>query len=448
MDFLENSVLPQSAHHMVLLKYLLVLTFILFIPYVSALFGSLTISLYFKRKGEKASDKNYLRLAKDLIDIVTFNKGVAFALGIVPMLSSAFCYAQLLHLSGAAVPGYILLALIFFIISLLLIYTYKYAFHLKSILELAAKQNTEQEDLNAELNSYQKSTATLYSKTGLYGLIFLFIATYIFVAAVQLATDSSQWGSASTLINALFSINAFTYYIQFIALAFAVTSALILYKYFRPNSDAVIHDENYSAYVKTFALRLGLISTIILPLLIIINVVSKPALSYSYDLFGAALIALLVLLLISNLYYVMLKESKVKFSAAVLYLFVVVFAFLILKDQFAFDTSTKKQYAIIAANYEEYQKQLNEKLGIATTVINGADIYNGKCIACHKFDVKLVGPPYKETLPKYEGKMDELVSFIMNPVKKNPAYPAMPNQGLKPNEAEAVAKYIMETYKK
>jgi hypothetical protein len=33
MDFLENSVLPQSAHHMVLLKYLLVLTYILLIPY-------------------------------------------------------------------------------------------------------------------------------------------------------------------------------------------------------------------------------------------------------------------------------------------------------------------------------------------------------------------------------------------------------------------------------
>ena len=79
--------------------------------------------------------------------------------------------------------------------------------------------------------------------------------------------------------------------------------------------------------------------------------------------------------------------------------------------------------------------------------ISGEAIFQQKCQACHKWDVKLVGPPYKETLPKYEGKLDELVNFINNPVKKNPAYPPMPAQGLKPKEAKAVAKYIMESYK-
>lgn len=85
--------------------------------------------------------------------------------------------------------------------------------------------------------------------------------------------------------------------------------------------------------------------------------------------------------------------------------------------------------------------------GIGIVQISGADIYNGKCIACHQFDKKVVGPPYKETLPKYEGKMDELIKFISNPVKINAEYPAMPNQGLKPNEAKAIAEYIMATYK-
>jgi len=39
-----------------------------------------------------------------------------------------------------------------------------------------------------------------------------------------------------------------------------------------------------------------------------------------------------------------------------------------------------------------------------------------------------------------------LVDFVMNPVKKNPEYPSMPNQGLKPNEAKAVAEYILKVY--
>jgi cytochrome c len=51
-------------------------------------------------------------------------------------------------------------------------------------------------------------------------------------------------------------------------------------------------------------------------------------------------------------------------------------------------------------------------------------------------------------MPKYEGKKTQLVAFIRNPVKVNPAYPPMPNPGLKPNEAEAVATYLLENYKK
>jgi len=39
-----------------------------------------------------------------------------------------------------------------------------------------------------------------------------------------------------------------------------------------------------------------------------------------------------------------------------------------------------------------------------------------------------------------------LEAFIRNPVKVNPDYPQMPNPGLKPNEARALAKYLLETY--
>ena len=48
--------------------------------------------------------------------------------------------------------------------------------------------------------------------------------------------------------------------------------------------------------------------------------------------------------------------------------------------------------------------------------------------------------------PKYAGKEAQLIAFIRNPVKVDPAYPQMPNPGLKPNEADAIAKYLLETY--
>ncbi|MDX1702049.1 MAG: c-type cytochrome, partial [Melioribacteraceae bacterium] len=102
----------------------------------------------------------------------------------------------------------------------------------------------------------------------------------------------------------------------------------------------------------------------------------------------------------------------------------------------------------LGKQYELYVTEVNEKAGIEAIVeINGEDIYNAKCIACHQFDQKLVGPAYNDVLPKYDGKRDELVSYILNPYKINPEYPAMPNQGLKPMEAEAIADYIVNIYK-
>jgi cytochrome c len=49
-------------------------------------------------------------------------------------------------------------------------------------------------------------------------------------------------------------------------------------------------------------------------------------------------------------------------------------------------------------------------------------------------------------LPKYAGNKEQLVAFIRNPVKVDPAYPPMPNPGLKPNEADAVAAYLLERF--
>ncbi|MDP2037844.1 MAG: hypothetical protein Q8L04_10710, partial [Ignavibacteria bacterium] len=73
MDFLDKLVLPQSAHHMVLIKYLLVLSNILLVPYLSVLTGSLIFSLFFKRQAEKNKNPHAYRFSKELVDLVTFN---------------------------------------------------------------------------------------------------------------------------------------------------------------------------------------------------------------------------------------------------------------------------------------------------------------------------------------------------------------------------------------
>jgi cytochrome c len=50
-------------------------------------------------------------------------------------------------------------------------------------------------------------------------------------------------------------------------------------------------------------------------------------------------------------------------------------------------------------------------------------------------------------VPKYQGDVEKLKRFIGNPVKVNPGYPAMPNLGLKEEEIDAVARYLLEKVK-
>ena len=449
MDLLDNSVLPQSAHHMVLLRYLLSLTFILFFLYASVLFGSLLYSLYFRRKGEKSGEKKYKRFSKELIDQVTFNKVIAIAFGVVPLLSAVFGYAQLLHNSGLNVPEFLLLALLLLIIALLFVYTYKYTFHLKEIFQFAEEKNEKsqnEKELTEEISSYYSKTGRLHKQSGLYALLFLTVTVYLFLSTVQLASDTARWESGNNLLGLIFSFSALIDFLQFIAAAFSVTSALVLYLLFKTNNGNE-HDDIYKSFVKNFSLRSGLISTLILSLIIVLNVVISPVNFLSFDYFGVVLVSLILLLLTASIFYQMIKDPSINYSAFLIVLLVFVFLSLVVKDQLAFDNSTKMQTAILVKEYDSYEKKIQEEMGVSTP-ISGADIYNGRCIACHNFDKKVVGPPYNSTLPKYEGKRDLLVKFILNPVKVNPDYPPMPNQGLKPKEAEAIADYLLKTYKK
>jgi cytochrome c len=446
MEVLDQSVLPQSPHHLILLKYLLTLAYILFVPYISILFGSLAYSLYFKRKFNKSGLENYNLFSKQMIDLVTFNKSVAFALGAVPLLSSAFAYAQLLHTSGAGVSIYLFVSLLLLIIALFFIYTYKYSFHLKDIFKSAhvIQQNNL---LNDDLSSYSVKANYLYNLSGKYAVLLLALSVYIFLGSVQLATDSARWNSSSEFLGIIFSLSTLISFLQFIVAAAAITSAYFLYRFFRANSENIIHNQQYKSLIKSFTLSSALIASIILPVLIVANLFFIPIASLSFEYFGITAVIILFILLVSILFYVMIKESIVKYTASIIYLFIALFVLIIIKDQFAFDTSTQLQSVILAKEYDAYAAKIAQDNGTAAP-ISGADIYNGRCIACHNFDKKIVGPPYKETLPKYEGKKDELVKFILNPVKMNPDYPAMPNQGLKQKEAEAIADYIMTTYKK
>ena len=226
----------------------------------------------------------------------------------------------------------------------------------------------------------------------------------------------------------------------------AMTSVSILYILFKPGSEYSKNPNEESQYIRDFSLKTAMIFTIVQPVLFMLELFTVPKIALSSSLFVLSIFILALLLLLVSLYYFMLKDNDLKFRKGAFVLTLLLFLFISVKDQVSFDTSSQLQVKNLLLDYEQYETEFKSQMGIEVAAVSGEDIFNVICSACHKFETKIVGPPYIETLVKYEGKRDDLVDFILNPKKINPDYPAMPNQGLKPNQAEAVADYIIRTY--
>lgn len=448
MEFFDNLALPQSHDHLILLKYLLGLTFTLFLPYLSILIGASFFSIILKRKAGKNSDENYIRLARGLVNIAALNRNVVYALGIIPFLSAIFVYIQVLQNSSAGVVSILITSFVLFIIGLILFFSYKNSFNLKSIFSYIEKKNylIDDDSTRETISAYKEDATQRYKNADLWSFILFILASLLIITSVVLAANPDKWGSDYSLVSTMFSVNTISYFIYFFLLSLVFTLIVALFYYYKiKNSEKI--EASYLAFVRDYSINNGLIITLLLPFFILLRVIFTPQIALSSYSFIVTVILLIVILIFASLLYVMQKERSTNYVSLLLTLVILFFVLSNAKDQLSFSASSKEQLAKLEANFADYEEEFKASLGLATMDISGEDIYNGKCVACHQFDQVLVGPPYKDVLPKYENDKEALAQFILNPVRVDNSYPAMPNQGLKPNEAQAVADYLLETYK-
>jgi len=440
MDFLDKLVFPQSLEHTALLYYTAIIVLFLFVPFFSLVFGGSLLSLFLKRKGEKSEHKFYTKFSTEVIELTTFTKSAGVVLGILPILTLILIYAQILHNLKVVTLSFFVFAFILISIGLIFIYTYRYSAQFKSLFPSAKFEKDE-----TEYAVLAEHAAKVNHKSGFWGVLFLAVGSYFLVGGINLAMNPQSW-SATGILYLFTSLSVFVKWLHFITAALALTGSFILFVYFYWEGGKEFHDENYKIFVKITGLGLTMFFALFQPLFVLINLAILPAAALSSSVFGFAVLSLLSVFWGFHLLYAMLKNSELRYAGTVFILLVMASLFLIISEQSAFRNVTKKQALILSSEYDVTLKALKGESSIAA--ISGADIFNGKCSACHKFDVKLVGPPYKETLPKYNGDVEKVAAFVSNPVKINPAYPQMPNQGLNQDEAKAIAKYILEEVKK
>jgi cytochrome c551/c552 len=413
------------------------------------LMGASFLSVYFNKKAAHTGNKLYKDFARDVLTKLTFSKHAMVALGVIPLLSILFCYAQLLYQSGSSVLTYVLFSIDLVILALIFIFVFRNSFLHGLTIDSLGKVVKSEPGLESKpevkdvlaLGDELGATAGL---SGLWGTLLLFAGAYFFVSGTSLASDPSRWADVRNVFEFLFSWSSLFGFLYLLTAAGAISGSSILFYFFKWQGGIQDMSVEYSSFVKNFAIILTFVSIILLPVLLLLSFIFVPRAALSGSVFIYFVLLLIAVLVACNLLYLMFKNSELSFVTAVFFLVFITFGFGILKDQLLLANALREHTETLIAKSEDYEKEIASKLTTSSGV-DAEQIYNTKCIACHKFDIKLVGPPYNETVPTFKGDVNALADFIYNPstTPKNAGYPPMPNQGLKKKEATAMAQWLI-----
>jgi len=440
MDFLKQLALPQSEAQIGVLHFVLNVVYIILLPFISYLFGALVISLYTNRRGRLSGQQHDIRLSEEVISHILPTKNIVILFGVVPFLALVFAYAQLLQSSVAISISILTWGVCFFAAAAAFSSSYQSAAKLSGILQGVSKSNEE-------LDVYRSQMLEARRTSGKYALLFLSLAVFLLIAGTSLASQPANWVTTSSLVQLIFSLEVWVKIVQFVLLSFTIASLGTVYFTFSWQGGVKNIENGYSDHVKKTLLPIGLLSLLAQPLVVVLTIVLLPISALSGLVFLSAFFVIFFVFITSHFVYGMIKEFKIGYAGKAFYSLFLAIVFMIVQTTASLSSSTQKHSSLVAYEYDRYHEELLAKMGIGAASMTGAEIFGAKCSACHEFGAKKVGPAYKDVLPKYENDRAKLLSFVMNPQKMNPAFPPMPNQGLKPVEADSIAAYIMTMYK-
>lgn len=448
MDFLDNLVIPATTQHLNLLKVILVLSMLIFLPFFGMLFGGTAFSVIFNSYGRKNKNKLFIRFAKDIIDKLAINRFVGVGLGVIPLLAITFCYAQLMFEVKVITVSLLFVACLFMAIAVNFVYSYQNTFQIELLIEtFKGITGLDKHELDTripeDIADYEFDLMNTNSNSGLYAFVLLLITAFFFAGGTSIALFSDRYQDFQNIAQMFLSGATVFNFLFIIVLSITVTGSAILFFFFSWQGGLYDMDAQYSNFVKKIGGNIAFTGAAILPIVLFLSFMVVPNVALSGSVFIYTGLAFVSILLLCNFLYAVIKNSDMKYISAAFYFMILSFGFIIMKNQSAFGTASYKHFEAINIRAVELEKEKKGKT-INTAGVSGEEIFTRICSACHKFDVKLVGPPYDQTVPTFNGDVKKLSAWIQNPTKVFPDYPPMPNPGLKPKEADAVAQYLIE----
>ena len=447
MELFNDLVIPVGSSHLTLIRLMLYISASFLFAYTGLLFGSVFLSTRAASKAKKYNDFRYQKLAQDLIKVGTGITGMWFGLGIVPLLSFILSYPQLLAGTKGDVVGYLIVALLVFSMAVASIYVYKNSINFKSIFySFKTNVRSKSESIVEEYHSLDEDIENTGSFTGIWGILLLLVSTWFLSGATTYAYDHSMWGQS--IFTMLLSANTVFKALLILSMGVAFASAVYLFYAFSWQDGYKFANDDEKELSKKFVRKFGLYSALLIPLIYAFQIVSIPNNALSGLMFVFGLLSLLFVVFFAQSIYL---TKSIEHASGVKYGFMFImisFAMFAAQDQQAFHISIAENLNNISEihNKAEEERQALYAKSEEEPQIDAQAIFDTRCVACHKFDTKSVGPAYNDVVPKYEGKEGDLVKFILSPTPQNPAeYPAgMPAQGLSPAEGKAMAKWLLD----
>jgi cytochrome c len=425
MEILSQFAIPPTGSQLELLRYLLVMTYAIHLPFIGILAGATLLSLAFNARDRDIPNSSFARMAKDLMDMVLSNRAAVAVLGVLPLIVVCLIHGQ--WLAKAAAPTF----------PVLLVGAALVAF---SFLPVTAYRSTL---FGAGRNSF------VNFMLGGVGLVTLLLGTYLMIGAITRFNDPERWFLEQNAFRQMLSFNVIWRYGVFLLSGLAFTGCGMLFFFFSWPRTEPIDDPGYSTFLKNFSAGIGLVATLLIPLILFFWVVTTPLIAITGTLYGIAIAIAGILFFVFLLLYFSILSSRPRSAALLFILFLVVFALTGVSDQLTLVNATREYSAALVEEGEEIRAQIEiereaqRSESLTIDVAKGQEIFETVCMTCHRMDERLVGPPINSVLPNYAGNIDELTSFILNPSKKNPEYPPMPAPGLPLADVKSVATYLI-----
>jgi len=288
---------------------------------------------------------------------------------------------------------------------------------------------------------------------GVLGLLtFLGYAIHL-TGVFSLLLYPEKWPFVQALVpDPLMTVNTVFEFFNFLCLSALLTGGIILFLGFHWGEKKLDEDVAYRNFLKVHAYVLLLGGSLALPVGILLDLFNIPGHALSIALFVQDGFSIVVLGITGylSIYMMMDRESKTPRFGLLSFILALVITGLLTASLRVLETTANLE--TIRAGEMKAEKKMMKEISRREAIYSksmkvdekmGEQIFNERCTACHSFDKKVLGPPYNSVLPKYIDNQERLIAYILNPVKVDPQYPAMPSPGLSPIQVKSVVRFLM-----